>query len=40
MALWQACVLAISTAIYWPFAAKYDKYLKEQEDASTATDAQ
>ena len=40
MALWQACVLAISTAIYWPFAVKYDKYLKEQEDASTATDAQ
>ena len=40
MALWQACVLAISTTIYWPFAAKYDKYLKEQEDASTATDAQ
>ena len=40
MALWQACVLAISTAIYWPFAVKYDKYLKEQEDANAATDAQ
>ena len=35
-----AVISGFSTAIYWPFAAKYDKYLKEQEDASTATDAQ
>lgn len=33
MAIWQAFTLLISTAIYWPFAKKYDNMLfkKEQE---------
>ena len=35
MAIWQACTLLISTAIYWPFARKYDKVLlaKEMKEA-------
>ena len=31
MAIWQACTLLISTAVYWPFAKKYDKMLLMQE---------
>ncbi|NRN74042.1 Lichenan permease IIC component [Lactobacillus helveticus] len=36
MAIWQFCTLLISTAIYWPFARKYDKVLlaKEQKEAA------
>lgn len=34
MALWQAIVLLISVAMYWPFAKKYDKYLCQQEAAN------
>ena len=35
MAIWQGCTLLISTAIYWPFARKYDKVLlaKEMKEA-------
>ena len=38
MAIWQFCTLLISTAIYWPFAKKYDKVLlaKEQKEAKEA----
>ncbi len=36
MALWQAIVLLISVAMYWPFAKKYDKYLCQQEAANEA----
>ena len=34
MAIWQFCTLLISTAIYWPFARRYDKFLlaKEQKE--------
>lgn len=31
MAIWQAIVLAMSTAMYFPFAKKYDNYLLAQE---------
>lgn len=36
MAIWQACTLLISTAVYWPFAKKYDKMLlmREQEQVT------
>ncbi|MCI1921325.1 MAG: PTS sugar transporter subunit IIC [Liquorilactobacillus nagelii] len=33
MAIWQAIVLVMSTAIYFPFAKKYDNYLLAQEQA-------
>lgn len=33
MAIWQAIVLAMSTAMYFPFAKKYDNYLLAQEQA-------
>ncbi|WP_332237271.1 PTS sugar transporter subunit IIC [Sporolactobacillus sp. KGMB 08714] len=33
MAIWQVVVLAISTAVYFPFARKYDQYLFKQEQA-------
>ena len=38
MAIWQFCTLLISTAIYWPFAKKYDKVLlaREQKEAKEA----
>ncbi|HEY4400222.1 MAG TPA: PTS sugar transporter subunit IIC [Lactobacillaceae bacterium] len=36
MAVWQAVVLVISTAIYFPFAAKYDKILLAQEKENEA----
>ena len=39
MALWQACTLAISTAIYFPFAKKYDAMLYKQEEAKLAAEA-
>ena len=31
MAIWQFCTLLISTAIYWPFAKKYDNVLLARE---------
>ncbi|AUJ32590.1 MAG: PTS sugar transporter subunit IIC [Liquorilactobacillus nagelii] len=36
MAIWQAIVLVMSTAIYFPFAKKYDNYLLAQEQAKVA----
>ncbi len=41
MAIWQFCTLLISTAIYWPFAKKYDKVLlaKEQKEAKEAKES-
>lgn len=36
MAIWQACTLLISTAIYWPFAKKYDNVLVKREAAKKA----
>ena len=36
MAIWQACTLLISTAIYWPFAKKYDNVLVKREAAKAA----
>ncbi|MDR3189663.1 MAG: PTS sugar transporter subunit IIC [Lactobacillaceae bacterium] len=36
MMLWQAVVLVISTAMYFPFAIKYDKMLLAQEQANAA----
>lgn len=33
MAIWQAIVLVMSTAMYFPFAKKYDNYLLAQEQA-------
>lgn len=32
-ALWQALMLVVTGALYWPFAVKYDKILQEQEAA-------
>ncbi|NRO25986.1 Lichenan permease IIC component [Lactobacillus helveticus] len=34
MAIWQFCILLISTAIYWPFARKYDKVLLAAKGSS------
>lgn len=40
MMIWQTITLGISTAIYWPFAAKYDKILLAQEqEAEASTEA-
>jgi len=36
MAVWQAVVLAMSTAIYFPFARKYDKILLAEEQSAEA----
>ena len=36
MALWQAVTLLISTAVYFPFAKKYDQYLYNQEQEKAA----
>ena len=36
MAVWQAVVLVMSTAIYFPFARKYDKILLAEEQAAEA----
>ena len=36
MAIWQVCTLLISTAIYWPFAKKYDNVLVKREAAKAA----
>lgn len=33
--LWQAVVLVISVAIYFPFAKRYDNYLLQQEQATS-----
>lgn len=38
MAIWQAITLVISTAIYWPFARKYDKMLYAKEQATLKAD--
>jgi PTS system cellobiose-specific IIC component len=38
MMIWQAVVLVISTAVYFPFAKKYDKMLQEQEAANAAAE--
>mgnify|MGYP007135616878 FL=1 len=40
MALWQACTLVLSTAIYFPFAKKYDAMLYKQEEAKLAAEAE
>ncbi|MDR0899885.1 MAG: PTS sugar transporter subunit IIC [Lactobacillaceae bacterium] len=34
-AVWQFIELALTTFLYWPFAARYDKILKAQEDGET-----
>ena len=39
MALWQAIVLLISVAMYWPFAKKYDNILLKREAAKKAQEA-
>lgn len=39
MAIWQACTLLISTAIYWPFARKYDKVLCKREAEKAAQES-
>ncbi|VDG22827.1 PTS sugar transporter subunit IIC [Lactiplantibacillus mudanjiangensis] len=39
MAIWQTITLVMSTAIYFPFAKKYDRILKSQEDAKAAAEA-
>ena len=36
MAIWQFCTLLISTAIYWPFAKRYDNVLLKREQAKEA----
>ncbi|KRN27801.1 PTS sugar transporter subunit IIC [Liquorilactobacillus mali] len=36
MAIWQTIVLVMSTAIYFPFAKKYDNYLLAQEQENAA----
>lgn len=38
MAVWQAVVLVMSAAIYWPFAKKYDKMLLTQEQEAEAAE--
>jgi PTS system cellobiose-specific IIC component len=38
MAVWQAVVLVMSAAIYWPFAKRYDKMLLAQEQEAEAAE--
>ncbi|KRM86279.1 cellobiose PTS, EIIC [Liquorilactobacillus vini DSM 20605] len=38
MAIWQTIVLIMSTAIYFPFAKKYDSYLLAQEQEKIANE--
>lgn len=37
-AIWQGIMILMSVAIYWPFAARYDKVLKEEEEKAYAAE--